>query len=234
MGAKVSITDVDANACKSRVEELSRSFGSERISAIPADLSDEQQIRRMVREATDRMGGLGILIHCAAYVGTTRVARWAVPFAEQSLDAFEAAMRIAVGSAFVAVQEGFNPLVDSGHGSVIFLGSIYGITGPDLRLYERTSMTTPAGYGASKGGLLQLTRYLATILAPNIRVNSISPGGIQRNQPLSFQERYISRTPLARMATEEDLKGAVTYLASDLSAYVTGHNLVVDGGWTAW
>lgn len=234
MGAKVSITDLNAEACQSRVEELSRSFGSGRIYAVPADLSNEEQIRGMVREATDLMGGLGILIHCAAYVGTTQLAGWSVPFEHQSLEAFDSAMRITVGSALVAVQEGREALIQSGHGSVIFMASIYGVAGPDMRLYQGTGMSNPVGYGASKGGLLQLMRYLATTLAPDIRVNSISPGGILRNQPPSFLDRYISRTPLARMATEEDVKGAVTYLASDLSDYVTGHNLVVDGGWTVW
>ena len=95
-------------------------------------------------------------------------------------------------------------------------------------------MANPAGYGASKGGILQLTRYLATTLAPSIRVNAVTPGGIWRNQPEVFHRRYKDRTPLKRMAHEEDLKGAVAYLASDLSSYVTGHNLVVDGGWTSW
>ena len=95
-------------------------------------------------------------------------------------------------------------------------------------------MANPAGYGVSKGGLLQLTRYLATSFAPDIRVNSISPGGVWRDQPKEFRQRYTANTPLARMASEEDLKGAVAYLASDLSSYVMGHNLVVDGGITTW
>jgi NAD(P)-dependent dehydrogenase (short-subunit alcohol dehydrogenase family) len=89
-------------------------------------------------------------------------------------------------------------------------------------------------YSASKGGLLQLMRHLATLLAPKVRVNAISPGAIERAQPKAFRRRYAERTPLKRLGREEDLKGAVAYLASDLSAYVTGHNLVVDGGWTAW
>jgi NAD(P)-dependent dehydrogenase (short-subunit alcohol dehydrogenase family) len=108
------------------------------------------------------------------------------------------------------------------------------MVGPDMRLYEGTGMGSPAAYAASKGGLLQLTRWLATVLAPTIRVNAVTPGGILRGQPQVFRERYIARTPLGRMGSEEDLQGAVAYLASDLSAYVTGHNLVVDGGWTAW
>ena len=114
------------------------------------------------------------------------------------------------------------------------VASIYGLVGPDWRLYEGTEIGNPAAYSASKGGLLQLTRWLATTLAPDVRVNSITPGGVFRDTPEPFLSRYLSRTPLGRMATEEDFKGAIAYLASDLSAYVTGQNLVVDGGWTAW
>jgi NAD(P)-dependent dehydrogenase (short-subunit alcohol dehydrogenase family) len=106
--------------------------------------------------------------------------------------------------------------------------------GPDFQLYEGTPLANPAAYGVSKAGLLQLVRYLATALAPGVRVNAISPGGVERGQPEVFQARYRERTPLGRLASEEDLKGAIAYLASDLSSYVTGHNLVVDGGWTAW
>ena len=95
-------------------------------------------------------------------------------------------------------------------------------------------MGNPAAYAAGKGGLLQLTRWLATVLAPDIRVNAISPGGVWRNQPEAFLKRYIERTPLKRMAAEEDIKGAVVYLASDMSSYVTGQNLMVDGGFTVW
>ncbi len=95
-------------------------------------------------------------------------------------------------------------------------------------------MGNPAGYAASKGGLIQLTRWLATVLAPDVRVNAITPGGIWRDQPETFREQYVARTPLGRMGTEGDLKGAAAYLASNLSAYVTGQNLIVDGGWTAW
>ena len=91
-----------------------------------------------------------------------------------------------------------------------------------------------AAYAASKGGLIQLTRWLATSLAPDIRVNCVSPGGIFRNQPENFIERYKTMTPLGRMAQEEDFRGVFAYLASDLSKYVTGQNLVVDGGWTVW
>lgn len=95
-------------------------------------------------------------------------------------------------------------------------------------------MSNPAAYSASKGGLIQFTRWLATTIAPDIRVNAISPGGIFRNQPEVFVKRYEAKTPLGRMATEDDFRGVVAFLASDMSRYVTGQNLVMDGGWGVW
>ena len=95
-------------------------------------------------------------------------------------------------------------------------------------------MSNPAAYGASKGGVIQLSRWLSTTLAPHVRVNAISPGGIFRNQPAQFIERYASRTPLGRMATENDFRGVIAFLATDMSAYMTGQNLLIDGGWGVW
>jgi NAD(P)-dependent dehydrogenase (short-subunit alcohol dehydrogenase family) len=201
---------------------------------LSCDLADEVSARAAVREATELLGGLDIVVHSAAVVGTTQREGWAVPFREQTVDAWDAALRVNVTSLFALVQEARDALVASGHGSVIALGSIYGLVGPDPSLYERTGVSNPTAYGVSKGAVLQLVRYLATTLAPQVRVNAISPGGIERAQPHEFIERYRARVPLRRMATEEDVKGAVAFLASDLSAYVTGQNLVVDGGWTAW
>lgn len=233
LGADLTVLDLDGAACQESVATLSRPAKSG-LFAVPCDLTSEDETRAAIQESISLMGGLDILIHCAAYAGTTEVAGWAVPFEEQTIDAWDTAMRVNLTSAFTMVQEGRKALACSGHGSVIFFGSIYGTVGNDMRLYEGTDMESPAAYPASKGGLIQLARYLATFLAPRIRVNTISPGGVWRDQPEAFHERYVYRTPMGRMATEEDLKGAVAYLASDLSAYVTGHNLAVDGGWTAW
>jgi len=167
-------------------------------------------------------------------VGTSKLEGWAVDISQQSVSAWDEALRVNLTSAFVVTQAAQPILARSGSGSVVLFSSIYGVTAPDFSLYEETGLHNPAAYGASKAGLLQLTRYLATAFAPAVRVNAISPGGVERGQPDTFVRRYAARTPLGRMATEEDLKGAVAYLASDLSRYVTGHNLVVDGGWTAW
>lgn len=229
LGAQVALVDLDAKACKAEAKRMGH-----KTLFFPCDLADEQALRKTVRNAIARMKGLDILIHCAAYVGTTKASGWAVPFEKQSVMVWDAAMQVNLTAAFVMAQEAQPALDVSGHGSIILFSSIYGVVGPDMSLYEGTKMANPAGYNASKGGLLQLTRYLATVMAPKIRVNAISPGGVWRNQPDEFRRRYEVRTPLKRMATEDDLKGAVAYLAGDLSAYVTGHNLVVDGGWTAW
>ncbi|HEY6805826.1 MAG TPA: SDR family oxidoreductase [Pyrinomonadaceae bacterium] len=232
LGAQVAVLDLDRAACDAVGQRLSsynvRTFG------LAVDLNDLDAVRSAPAQVVNELGALDIVIHCAAYGGDTKFPGWAVPFDQQSAEAWERAIRVNLTSAFVLAQAAREALNQSTHGSMVFVSSIYGVAGPDMSLYEGTSMANPAGYGASKGGLLQLMRYLATVLAPSIRVNAISPGGVLRQQPEVFQQRYQKRTPLDRMATEEDLKGAVAYLASDLSQYVTGHNLVVDGGWTTW
>jgi NAD(P)-dependent dehydrogenase (short-subunit alcohol dehydrogenase family) len=157
-----------------------------------------------------------------------------VPFEQQSIDTWRRALVVNLTAAFHLCQ-GLAPLLRaSGRGSIINIGSIYGEFGPDWELYEGTTMSNPAAYGASKGGLLQLTRWLATTMSPAVRVNAISPGGIARGQAQEFVKRYEKRTPLRRMATEDDFRGAVAFLATDMSAYVTGQNLSIDGGWGVW
>lgn len=232
-GTLTVVHDRDETTCTRAVDGF-RARGLDRVDWIAADLLDEAQTRGIVRTTLKRHGRLDILIHCAAFVGTTAFPGWAEPMERQSTEAWEAALRVNLTDAFVLVQEAASALKASGKGSVVFVSSMYGLVGPEMRLYEGTPMQHPAAYGASKAGLLQLTRYFASLLAPQVRVNSLTPGGVWRNQPEAFHERYKMRTPLGRMAVEEDFKGAAAYLASDLSSYVTGHNLVVDGGWTAW
>lgn len=229
LGATVAVLDRNERSCARRARALGK-----RSWPLPCDLSDEASTRGAAREAVRRMKGLDILVHAAAFVGDTKLPGWAVPFEKQSLAAWDMAQRVNVGAAFALAQEAKEALSASGRGSIILLSSTYGVVGPDFRIYEGTPIHHPLGYSASKGAVVQLTRALATALAPRVRVNALSPGGVKRGQSPTFVRRYESRTPLARMATEEDYKGAVAYLASDLSAYVTGQNLIVDGGWTAW
>ena len=198
------------------------------------DLEEEVARSQLCAMVGDKIGRLDVLVNNAAFVGDNQIGGWVTSFNEQSVETWRRALEVNLTAVFHLCQI-FAPLLkEKGNGSILNIGSIYGVAGPDLSLYAGTNMGNPAAYAASKGGMVQLTRWLATVLAPDIRVNCISPGGVYRNQPEIFVERYKTRTPLRRMATEEDFKGCVAYLGSDLSAYVTGQNILVDGGWTVW
>lgn len=232
-GANVALVDRSLEDLKAKADMLA-AIGGAKINAFALDLGKEEQVRALPEKIAGVFGGIDVLVNCAAFVGTTKLDGWSVPFAEQKSEAWRAAFEVNVTAVFELTQVALPWLKESGNGSIINVSSLYGALGPDWRLYEGTSMGNPAAYGASKGALNQLTRWLATTLAPEVRCNVISPGGVWRNQPDAFTEKYVERTPLGRMAIEEDFKGAALFLASDLSRYVTGQNIMVDGGWSAW
>jgi len=233
LGTDIAILDLDEEACRQASAQISASHDV-RAMAVAANLAEESEVLAVPKRVLGKMGHLDILVNCAALVGTSDLEGWNAPLLQQGSRAWRMALDVNLTAPFLLTQACAEALASSRHGAVINVGSIYGMVGPSWDLYPGTGMANPAAYGASKGGLLQLTRYMATCMAPAVRVNMLTPGGLVRAQPPVFIERYNSRVPLGRMATEEDLKGAVAYLASDLSAYVTGHNLVVDGGWTVW
>lgn len=233
LGAAIAVLDLTPETCASRASEIHKRHSVATLP-VPVDLEDDAALRAVPKAVVAELGGLHIVVHCAALVGTSELPGWTTAFAEQDVGTWRRALDVNLTAVFVLTQACAPALAASGGGSVITVGSLYALLGPDMRLYDGTTMGNPAAYAASKGGILQLTRWLSTVLAPSVRVNCISPGGVFRNQPQVFVDRFIDRTPLKRMATEEDLKGAAVYLASDLSQYVTGQNLVVDGGWTAW
>lgn len=228
-GARVVIVDLDEAACASTAAGLP---GDGHL-ARSANLLDPQGLTDVV-EALEALGACDILVHNAAFTGTSGVPGYAVPFDEQTDEAFAMALALNLTAPFSLTRRLAPLLRAGGHGSVVNVSSIYGLVGPNLGLYAGTPMGNPAAYAASKGGLAQLTRYLATVLAPEVRVNAFAPGGIERGQDEAFVGRYEGLTPLRRMATEDDFRGVVTWLASDASAYVTGQVIAVDGGWTAW
>ena len=204
------------------------------VECLDCDLENEVERNSLISKVNTDSKGLNILINNAAFVGTSGLEGWVTDFESQSVDTWRRAIEVNLTAVF-HLSQGLAPLLKkSAGGSIINIASIYAINGPDYSLYQGTNMGNPAAYAASKGGLLQYTRWLATTLAPHVRVNAILPGGILRNQPKEFVERYVERTPLGRMANNDDIKGVIAYLASDLSAYVTGEKILVDGGWTIW
>lgn len=232
-GAHIVIADRAQDACDQRAQDIASRFQVQALG-VAEDLGDPQAPSRIVKRVTDHFQRLDGVIHNAAFTGASGLAGYAVPFDEQSIEAWDAAVRVNMSAGFGLAQSARSWLDQSGHGVIVNVGSIYGVTAPNMNLYTGTKMGNPAAYAASKAGLVQLTKYMSTVLAPKIRVNAISPGGIERGQPEAFQSRYSALTPLGRMGTEQDLKAVTAFLCSDASAYITGQNIMVDGGWTVW
>ncbi|MDA9918084.1 SDR family oxidoreductase [Pontimonas sp.] len=230
-GAIVFAVDLNEKGLASLELELKPAEGS--FFAFAADLSDEEQRSGLVEQVASQTESLDGAVFAAAFVGSSDLEGWAVDFADQSVSTWRKALELNLTAPFHLTQL-FEPLLSRGDGpSIVNIGSIYGSTGPDWSLYEGLDMSNPAAYAASKGGLIQLTRWLASTLAPGIRANMVSPGGISRGHDATFVERYSQKTPLARMATEHDIVGQVVYLLSGAASYVTGQNITIDGGITA-
>lgn len=232
LGARVLLVDLPGKVTNEQVGGV-RTRWSVEASFYPCDLEQEHERERLIA-ALLRDGPVDILVNNAALVGTTPLQGWAVPFAAQTLATWRRAFEINLTASFHLAQGLYPTLRSHGRGSIVNVSSIYGSYGPDHGLYEGTNMGNPAAYAASKGGLVQLTRWLATTVAPEVRVNCIAPGGVLRGQPDVFVARYALRTPMRRMARETDFAGTIAYLASDLSSYVTGQLIPVDGGWGVW
>jgi len=232
-GADLILVDRPGSEYDLLVNEITNDWKVQ-VQTYDCDLGKQSERDEMMKSLIEQDGPLNILVNNAAFVGTSDLQGWVTDFEHQTVETWRSALEVNLTAAFDLIK-GLTPLFKKSKGaSIINIGSTYGTWGPDYRLYEGTAMGNPAAYAASKGGLIQLTRWLATTLASDIRVNTISPGGVFRNQPEVFVERYEARTPLGRMATEDDYRGAIAYLASDLSSYVTGQNLAVDGGWGVW
>jgi NAD(P)-dependent dehydrogenase (short-subunit alcohol dehydrogenase family) len=233
LGASLILVDRPGADFSNVQSEIAKVSGVE-CDCRECDLEFEEQRVELIECVANSGLELNCLINNAAFVGTSELPGWAAPLAEQSLPVWRKALEVNLTAPF-HLSKAFAPLMRRSKGAnIINITSIYGRVGPDWSLYNGTSLGNPAAYAASKGGLAQLTKWLATTLAPEIRVNAIAPGGIFRNQPQEFVMRYEARTPLRRMAKESDLAGVSAFLASDLSAYCTGECIHIDGGWVAW
>jgi NAD(P)-dependent dehydrogenase (short-subunit alcohol dehydrogenase family) len=162
-----------------------------------------------------------------------RTKDWGNKFENIALESWRKNVDMHLNGYFLCCKVVLEQMKNQGFGSLINMSSIYGLVGPDFTVYEGTEMTMPAAYSAIKGGLNNFTRYLASYYgAYQIRVNTVSPGGIYDNQPESFVNNYNKKVPMKRMGSPKDIVSAVYFLLTNDSSYITGHNLVVDGGWS--
>lgn len=233
LGAELILVDREGADFENLEKNLHAKWNAKCTSFI-CDLENEAERNILIGKIHQRKKPIHCLVNNAAFVGTSELSGWIAPLNAQSLETWRRAIEVNLTAPFHLSRDLAPLLSDSRNGNIINIASIYGEYAPDWSLYEGLNMASPAAYASSKAGLIQLTRWLATTIAPDIRVNAISPGGIERGQNPEFIKRYKAKTPLGRMATENDFRGSVAYLASDLSLYVTGQLLRVDGGWGVW
>jgi NAD(P)-dependent dehydrogenase (short-subunit alcohol dehydrogenase family) len=236
-GATVVGLDLPDAAASGPFEELQQCW-TQRLRLLRADVLDRSSLDEARRQCTATVGDPVILVNNAGIdqpPGVTETYRTEnVP-----ADLFRRVLEVNVIGAFQAIQVFGPAMVQRRSGSIINIGSLYASVSPDARLYDHLAadppFLKPPAYGASKAALVNLTRYLATHWGPSgVRVNALSPGGVEGGQDPEFKRKFTSRVPLGRMARAEDLRGPLTFLATDASAYVTGIELRVDGGFTAW
>lgn len=240
-GASLVVTDVDASRCEGLAKELEARFERPALG-IAADVTRKESLERLLDRVLERFGRLDVLINNAAVddkVESPEQGLEASRFENFPLEAWKRSLDVNVTGVFLACQVLGSEMAKNRSGSIVNVASTYGLVAPDQALYRTPEGTQrhikePA-YPTTKGAVLQLTRYLASYWGrEGVRVNALCPGGVQNGQDDWFVEAYSRKTMLGRMARPDDYGGAIVFLASDASAYVTGTTLVVDGGFTAW
>ena len=238
-GAQVVVADLDLDRCSAFAAELERDYGKPALG-IACNVADPASVAAMVDQVVARFGAINILHNNAASKSADLDAFFAST-EKYSLPEWRRIMSVNVDGMFLVAQAVGGQMQKQGKGgSIIQTSSIYGLVSSDKRIYEGSfylgrQISNPAVYSTSKAAVVGLTRYLAANWGDKgIRVNALVPAGVESGQNETFKARYSARVPLGRMAQGEEMVGALVYLASDASSYVTGHCLVVDGGLSAW
>ena len=213
-GCHLVIVDKNREAATQLADEIKTKWNRKAIE-LCIDLLDPTSYVQAYETVNDSFGRLDYLVNCAAFYD--EVKGWDVPFEEETDEAWQKVLRVNTMAPFFLTQKLYPLLKKSKSAAIVNVSSIYGIVGPDHGLYEGTQMTNPAAYGVSKAALQQMTQWLSTTLAPDIRVNTVAPGGVERGQNPTFKARYEARVPLKRMASEDDVANAIVFLLSPKS-----------------
>jgi len=238
-GANVIVADINQRIASESAEMLKRN-GGEAIG-VALDVTEPSSVKQLIVSTLEKYSGIDILVNSAAldpkFESDSKTSH-ITSFEEFPLQSWKEALDVNLTGMFLTCQAVAKVMKERGKGSIINICSTYGITGPDQRLYKSLGeprLYKPVYYTVSKAGVLGLTKYIATYYeGTEIRCNALTPGGVERDHDQAFKDAYGKRTVLGRMAYPHEMKGAVVFLASEASSYVTGTNLVVDGGWTAW
>jgi NAD(P)-dependent dehydrogenase (short-subunit alcohol dehydrogenase family) len=222
-GAKVYIVDTNKKAAEK--------IKAKGVKFIYLDITSEDSIRKALSEVYNETKEIDVLINCAY----PRTRDWGLKLEDVTFDSWKDNVNSHLGGYFLCSKVAADLMKKKGKGVIINFASIYGVVAPDFSIYQGTKMTMPVAYSAIKGGIIAFTKYLATYYAKyNIRANVISPGGVFNGQDSVFLKKYAIKTPLNRMADSKDIVGAAIFLSSGASSYITGQNIIVDGGWSAW
>lgn len=229
-GAVVVVVDIDPAKGEQTVKKIKQETGNKQIIFERCDITNEKEINQLVAGVIKKFGRIDALVNNAY----PRNKNFGKKFEEKSYVDFCENVDTHLGGYFLMARVFSETMKKQKSGIIINMGSIYGFAAPRFEIYEETKMTVPPEYAAIKGGVINLTRYLASYLGKyNIRVNAVSPGGIFDHQPESFVKKYTAKVPLGgRMGEPKDIAGVVVFLLSDAAKYITGRNIVVDGGWT--
>lgn len=242
-GATVAVVDLNKDKCVAVAADLVKA--GYKAAGIATDITDQASVNAMVDRVVGEFGRLDVLVNSAALdpkFDPDAVAKGIAPgkFEEYPLDQWNAALNVNLTGTFLVTQGCVKQMVAQGNkGSIINICSTYGLNGPDQRIYRKADGSQPAFkpvyYTVTKAGIVGFTKYLAAYyMETEIRVNMLTPGGVFNNHDELFVKNYSAKTILGRMARRDEMNGALLFLASDASSYMTGNNVVVDGGWTAW
>lgn len=241
-GAAVAVVDLNTSASHTVAESLKKS-GYQAL-ALPTDITQPDAVQAAVENVLSAFGRLDVLVNSAALdpkFDPDAVSKGITPgaFEDYPLDLWNSALNVNLTGMFLMTQACVKPMLEQGKkGSIINICSTYGLNGPDQRIYVKEGKRVafkPVYYTVTKAGVLGFTKYLAAYYAgTEIRVNALTPGGVFNNHEEYFVNNYSAKTILGRMAKKDEMNGALLLLASDASSYMTGNNVVVDGGWTAW